>query len=342
MAKIFFILLSINILLIKKIYTIQCGEEIIDHCIQCGTGENSETCAQCESNYFLFLFNYLCLPCDSLYGDVGCNGNCHKNGNIFTCDENGCKEGYYNVNGVCFQCDQNSPNCVKCNYLPPEGYSVTDTNERIFKCKECISNEYAIINYACHKCYIGNCTKCQYIENSTNSTCIKCNDNFYINSTGGCSKIYTINSTGGYCNYSTDNPIDYDNIRCIAYEGYTIVNHTKFFECPSYCRKCYYNIETNKAVCQECFQNYKINSNGNCINCGYKCRYCNLDNNQNPICTQCESGYNLYNGSCVKCPENCYRCIIEYNSTKCVECSINYQLNNINKCTKCPSYCINC
>ena len=259
MAKIFFILLSINILLIKKIYTIQCGEEIIDHCIQCGTGENSETCAQCESNYFLFLFNYLCLPCDSLYGDVGCNGNCHKNGNIFTCDENGCKEGYYNVNGVCFQCDQNSPNCVKCNYLPPEGYSVTDINERIFKCKECISNEYAIINYACHKCYIGNCTKCQYIDNSTNSTCIKCNDNFYINSTGGCSKIYTINSTGGYCNYSTDNPIDYDNIRCIAYEGYTIVNYTKFFECPSYCRKCYYDIETNKAVCQECFQNYKIN-----------------------------------------------------------------------------------
>ena len=167
MNIIFFIFLSINILLIKRIYTIQCGEEIIDHCIQCGTGENNDTCIQCENNYFLFLFNYLCLPCDNLYfGDAGCDGNCHRNGDIFSCDENGCKEGFYNINGVCFKCDHNSPNCVKCNYLPPEGF--TDSNERIFKCTECISNEYNITNNACHKCDIGNCTKCIYKDNSTN------------------------------------------------------------------------------------------------------------------------------------------------------------------------------
>ena len=377
MKKIFFIFLSIIILLIKKIYTIHCGEEIIDHCIQCGTDENNETCIQCENNYFLFLFNYLCLPCDNLYyGDVACDGNCHRNGNIFSCDENGCKEGFYNINGVCFKCDQNSPNCVKCNYLPPEGYSPTDTNERIFKCTECISNEYAIINNACHKCNIGNCTKCIYIDNSTNSICIECKDNFYINSIGGCSEIYTKYSIGGYCIYSTDNPKDYDNIHCVAYERYTIANHTKFIECPSYCQKCYYNINTNKVECQECFHRYKLNLNGTCINCGFKCEFCNLNNNQSPICTQCESEYNINNGicfkcpdnckycryennsskctecnyyyglndlgECISCPENCYQCRIENNSPKCIVCNKNYKLNNISQCTLCPAYCLDC
>ena len=262
-----FIFLSIIILLIKRIYSIQCGDETIDHCIQCGTGENNETCIQCEANYFLFLFNYLCLPCDNLYyGDVGCDGNCQRNGNIFSCDEYGCKKGFYNINGLCFNCSEISQNCKTCNYLPPEGNSAVDiNNERIFNCTECINNEYVIINNACHKCYIENCTKCQYIDNSTNAICIKCNDKFYVNSTGGCSKIYTINSIGGYCTYSTDNFNDYDNIYCTAYQGYTIANHTKFIKCPSNCRKCYYNINSNMTECQECFQNYQLNSIGNCI-----------------------------------------------------------------------------
>ena len=59
------------------------------------TGENNNTCAKCADNHFLFLFNYLCLPCDHLYyGDVGCKGNCHIKDNLdVTCDEFGCKDG---------------------------------------------------------------------------------------------------------------------------------------------------------------------------------------------------------------------------------------------------------
>ena len=48
----------------------------IDHCEECGTGEAVNTCAKCEDNYFLFLFNYMCLPCDHMtYGDSGCEEN---------------------------------------------------------------------------------------------------------------------------------------------------------------------------------------------------------------------------------------------------------------------------
>ena len=77
-------------------------------------------------------------------------------------------------------------------------------------------------------------------------------------------------------------------------------------------------------------------------NCGFKWRYCNLDVNENPICTQCESEYNIYNGICSKCPENCKSCRLENNSIKCIACNINYKLNNISECIECPDYCHDC
>ena len=85
-----------------------------------------------------------------------------------------------------------------------------------------------------------------------------------------------------------------------------------------------------------------LNLNGTCINCGFKCSYCNLNNDQNPICTQCEPEFNLNNGSCFNCPENCKYCRKENNSIQCIECNINYKLNNISQCTLCPTYCFDC
>ena len=66
MKPIQFIFLLLGMLLISKIYThsqstkLKCDEEEIDHCKKCGSGEFSDTCIQCEDNYFPFLFNYLC------------------------------------------------------------------------------------------------------------------------------------------------------------------------------------------------------------------------------------------------------------------------------------------
>ena len=44
------IFLLTSIFLISKIFNLRCGEEDIDNCIQCGTGENNNTCAKCENN----------------------------------------------------------------------------------------------------------------------------------------------------------------------------------------------------------------------------------------------------------------------------------------------------
>ena len=85
----YILLFLFSIYFIPQALNLQCGEENIDHCIECGTDEANNTCAKCENNYFLFLFNYLCLPCDHMiYGDSGCQGNCKIDGSLgFICDE---------------------------------------------------------------------------------------------------------------------------------------------------------------------------------------------------------------------------------------------------------------
>ena len=64
-------------LLIFHVNNLQCGVESIEHCLKCGTEENINSCETCEDKYFLFLDNVLCLPCDSILGQPGCEGNCN-------------------------------------------------------------------------------------------------------------------------------------------------------------------------------------------------------------------------------------------------------------------------
>ena len=133
---IFFLVISF----FPKTLNLQCGDENIDHCEECGTGAAINTCAKCEDNYFLFLFNYLCLPCDhKTYGDSGCEGKCRLDDSIgLICDEFGCKDGYYSLDKIsCMNCDALGHNfCSKCSYLPPSGKSASETDERIFDCQE--------------------------------------------------------------------------------------------------------------------------------------------------------------------------------------------------------------
>ena len=64
-------------LIICKSNALKCGEEEIDNCLQCGTGEASNTCLKCKDKHFLFFNNMFCIPCDDpTYGQIGCGGNC--------------------------------------------------------------------------------------------------------------------------------------------------------------------------------------------------------------------------------------------------------------------------
>ena len=54
------------------------------------------------------------------------------------CNENDCKEGLYNLNGICFNCTAGLPNCKKCHSV------INEYNKKIYKCDECLSDEYII------------------------------------------------------------------------------------------------------------------------------------------------------------------------------------------------------
>ena len=113
----------------------------------------------------------MCLPCDhKTYGDVGCQGNCQRTGNLFQCDEFGCKEGFYSIDKSCWKCDYSSPFCSKCSNLPPEGVNAEDTTQRIFKCKECIDDSYLVFenDVRCHQCYKEYCSECHFYDETSN------------------------------------------------------------------------------------------------------------------------------------------------------------------------------
>ena len=223
--------------------TLQCDDEQIDNCAVCSTEEGKTgTCAKCEDNYFQFLFNYLCLPCDhDLYGDQGCQGNCWRyDKGIFKCDEFGCKEGYYSLDkSVCWNCGFGSPNCAKCSNLPPAPYNADETDKRIFTCNECTdTTNYRIFDDGrCHHCYKQNCSLCHFYEDTTKSVCDRCFYDHYLCGED-CKKCPHYPIYRGYCRQCTDDITDYDNIFCYCNATYYQSSPRTCTDCPTGCYSC--------------------------------------------------------------------------------------------------------
>ena len=76
-----------------------CGNVEIEHCYECFS--EADICTKCENNYLLLYGGLKCVTCDDeKIGQIGCESCYIKNEKIL-CNENGCKEGYYNVEGIC-------------------------------------------------------------------------------------------------------------------------------------------------------------------------------------------------------------------------------------------------
>ena len=131
MKEKFIITSFILTIIIRFSFNKKCGEEEIENCDKCGNG----TCIECEPKHFLFFNNLLCLPCDhEYYGQKGCGGNCDgskfKDMRIALCEEDGCKKGFYYIDGRCHDCSKEKVGCSDC--------FIDDDNKKII-CKECIS-----------------------------------------------------------------------------------------------------------------------------------------------------------------------------------------------------------
>ena len=103
------IFLFLNIINVSLTQSNSCGD--LKDCYECSPSEKSDICPFCNDKYFSFFNGLLCLPCnDPLYGQVNCEGKCdgvdYKNKRIPNCEEKGCKEGYYNINGNCTKCNE--------------------------------------------------------------------------------------------------------------------------------------------------------------------------------------------------------------------------------------------
>ena len=255
-----YLIIILTLFLFQFIFTLKCGDEEIKNCEICSTAEGEiGTCAKCEDNYFQFLFNYLCLPCDhKTYGDVGCQGNCNRVSSLFKCDEFGCKEGFYAIDNVCWNCDFTSPYCAKCSNLPPLGRQANETNERIFKCNECIDTSYRVFpnDGRCHQCYKPYCTECHFYDETSNSICDKCFYGYYL-SGGNCKKCTNYTIDGGYCRQCTDDVNDFDNILCYCNTTFYKSSPGECTKCPDGCSTCVYDSSLNGPRCLSCWFRYE-------------------------------------------------------------------------------------
>ena len=268
MEKKIFIFSCLLILILNRTDILKCGGENIENCIECGKGEESNTCAKCKDKYFLFFHNLYCVACDnSTYGQVGCGGYCDgsrfSNDRFAYCNKNDCKEGFYNLEGICFRCDDGSPGCQKCRIQESEN----ENEENKFICEECLNNKYHLNELGfCENCYShfnGYCEKCYYENN--NPICDKCYNGYYY-SNNYCKRChYPVNIQHGKCIVCSDNITDYNSGPCWCFPYYTHNSHSTCVICPDNCPYCEYNKETQKTECLSCEPGYAVNSEKNAL-----------------------------------------------------------------------------
>jgi hypothetical protein len=234
----------------------KCKRHNIENCEIYGKdndGKEIEICIKCKEKYFLFYNNLYCLPCnDSLYGQVGCQGNCDASNYLQTrnviCNKNDCGEGYYNLNGICLSCSKGSKGCKKCSI------TLNENNEEVYNCLECLNNEYKYISsYGCLKCNLDEkyYKKCHFINiNSYDEECDECEEGFYLDKNKQCKKChYPIEISNGYCRVCSDNKNDYQSGNCWCYEYYTKKSHSTCVKCPDKCPYCEFNHYMNNVEC---------------------------------------------------------------------------------------------
>ena len=324
------------LIILTLIINLKCFEHTIKNCEKIDK-TNINRCEICEDKYFLFYNNLFCLPCDDkYYGQIGCDGNCdssrYENDRFVYCNDE-CKEGFYNLNGICFNCTKGSPGCKICNVTEIEGNQI----DYKYTCQECLNNEYRLDKFGtCEKCKMDHCLKCEFTDDYSNKTCIQCESDYYLSSDQTCKRCHhNIYIGNGYCTVCSDNETDLESaISCYCYSNSALNENKTCSFCNEGCINCIIR-EDKTPYCLQCRSGTFVKEN-ECLICPEGCNTCILDDNNQTICTSCYSEYALLNGKCEFCCSGCKNCIIkENNKPSCLSCYSNYALNPNQTCTYC-------
>jgi hypothetical protein len=172
-----------------------------------------------------------------IYGQIGCGGNCdgsqYETSRMPLCNENDCFQEFFNMEGICFKCNETSPHCSKCSYD-----SLNGSKEKIFKCLSCDEPDLKVLNKKdgkCHKCFVNNCKKCNFDIND-NDICEECENGYYVNNGKTCSECGWVNITGGKYYYCPDKISEIKSFEC--YGGYAKNGTYNCLSCPTGCSSC--------------------------------------------------------------------------------------------------------
>ena len=305
-----------------------CRKGDVENCKEYNFESGNLQCIKCLNGYMLY-DNKCYESCEVGYGKkcATCNPLFEYRKFCQTCNKN-----YYLYNGI------NSTECRSCSYgLNNHCQSCELIGGEIF-CTECL-NGYKLIDGKCFKDCDNGCISC-FFDGKTDGKCLKCQEAFTM--VPDYNYWYEFDSDtldSDYSDYS-----DYINITNTTNITYSTTDkHYTCLGCPYGCKSCYdpdngYNYwYSENLVCTSCINGYKLIGKKCEWQCstynGNKNRCLTCDNNILGRCATCNPNYylNITSGKCISCGvDNCTIC---NEKKECLECDINYKLEN-NKCVK--------
>ncbi|CAD8108413.1 unnamed protein product [Paramecium sonneborni] len=261
------------------------------------------TCSKCDANCFKCAkFATKCIECNSL-------DNRTLNITLNNCE---CKLGYYELNGICYQCDQTCQTCI----------------DQSDNCKSCPSN----------RILIGSTCKCSddYYENKSDKLCYLCHKSCQtcINTSTECLSCFIddfrILKQGQKCECIDGYYENLTNLNCLKCDYTCLTCQYNAYHCTSCDSSLHYDIHINQCLCTT--QYYYDITTKLCQQCHFTCLQCRTQNE----CTTCNTltrqldnysmeclckiGYFEINSEyCQQCHYSCYTCLLS--STNCQTCS---------------------
>ena len=278
------------------------GECGLAGCSSYKDGFCNNLCFQCQ-NYVLYdLINCgLSTQCS----DINCQ-KCPFETTTKECTE--CKLGYFRKNGSCVKI--NVDYCINADYsgdpdicsICLHGYHLTSEG----KCEEDedIISEYPANKRIQQQIEIDNC------KTLKEGFCEECNEG------------YKIDNYNGKCDYE-----------CNVLNCMKCNNTNKCEECNighnNYDNNCFSSIHAASNCqfligesCVQCLNGYEVTKDGRCnIKCNINdCNRCYVDERDNKLCYECDSGYTLIDNECKLCGDpNCDKCLSTAEKS-CISC----------------------